>query len=268
MEIFGNKVFDYAIFGGSVKGVLTAAYLAKKNYSVLLINKYGFLGGAITENLVLLQNIDYIDLAEFNDIFFKSNAPEKKIINPEKLKFALQDILVSHNIQPLFHVSPVSIIKNKINLIGKDGMLTVYADKIFDCSDNLYLEYLHGNIFYNKGIYFLTLKEECTPTDLNKILSPIFVHQISNGRYFCAYEINFDDILQVEINSHELVNNLTKLLTEKNYRIELLPLSTYLIPTVKSNSFLFNPLQEINISHHSNILQESINFINKLQKII
>lgn len=267
MEIFGNKVFDFAIYGGSIKGVLTAAYLSKKNYSVILINKYGFLGGAISENLVILQNIENVNLIELNDIFYKNNS-NKKIINPEKLKFNLQDIILSANVQPLFHVSPLSIQDNKINLIGKDGLLTVYANKIFDCSDNFYLEYLQGNIVYNKGIYFLTLKQESTQNDLPNIMNPIFVHQISNNRYLCAYEINFNDILQVEINSHELVNNLTKLLSKINYRIELLPLSTYLIPSIKSNLFLYNPIKEINIPKYDNILQNSVNFINKLQDIV
>jgi hypothetical protein len=269
MEIFSGKQFDYAVYGGSVKGVLTAARLAKQNAKVLLINKYGFLGGAISENLTIMQNLSDINfhdsILKCDDLFYQSDIKNNKFINPEQIKFALQDLLLEHNIEPIFHVSPISIKNNEITLSGKEGLLTVKTDNILDCSDNLYLEYLEKNVIYKKGFYFLTIKGDDKKIDLNKIINPLFVEQISATRYFAGFEIKFADILEVEIIAHELVSKITDELTKIDYRIELLPVSTYLLPEIL-NKPKFELLSNFTIPFYNEILKNSLNYEQLLNK--
>ncbi len=270
MEIFEDKKFDYAVYGGSVKGILTAAHLAKQNAKVLLINKYGFLGGAITENLAIMQNLDNLmfrdSLFKFDDLFYQSDIAKNKFINPEQIKFELQDLLLEYNIDPLFHVSPISISKNEITLSGKEGLLTVKADNILDCSDNLYLEYLNGSITYKKGYYFMTIKGENKNIDLYKIINPLFVHSISDTRYFVGYELKFENITDVEIIAHELVSRITDELIKIDYRIELLPVSSYLLPEVLIDRPKFSLFPNLTISSYYEILKNSLNYEQLLNK--
>lgn len=264
MEIFKDKKFDFAIYGGSVKGILTACILAKKNYKILLINKYGFLGGAISENLNILQNLNSIEfnksLLNFDSLFYNSNNLSQKFINPEQLKFELQDLLLNYAIEPLFHVTPISATQNEINLVGKEGILTVKANKVIDCSDNLYLDFLNKNVSYSKGFYFITIKGEISDKSLKDIINPLFIYQISNKRYFVGFEIEFNDINNVEINAHDLISRITKDLIKLDARIELLPISTYLQPKLIKDNLEFDILNNLNIPDYNNILINALNY--------
>lgn len=263
MKPIENKNFNFIVYGGTIKGVLTAIYLAKKNQKVLLLNKYGFLGGAITENLALLQKFDEQrvknSILEKSDIFYSSGNKNLKFINPEQLKFLLQDLLLEYNIEPLFHVSPISVKNDQITLSGKEGLITIYAENIIDCSDNLYLEFLQNNVNYKKGIYFLTLNGATNEVAIKDILNPLFVYNILGNRYFAAFEINFSDILQVENNAHDKIREISKKIINTNCRIELLPVSTYLQPILVANKLSFSLSNFTDIPEYDSILQNSIN---------
>jgi len=269
MKIFDKK-FDYTIYGGSIKGIITAVYLAKQKQNVLLLNKYGFLGGAITENLALLQKSDNYSLKNSilntTEIFYSTDNKDLNFINPEQLKFLLQDLLLAFNIEPLFHVSPISVKNKQIVLSGKEGLMTINAENIIDCSDNLYLEFLQNNVIYNKGIYFLTLNGVTTEVAIKDILNPLFVYNISGNRYFAAFEIKFSDILQLENNAHNKIREISKKIINTNCRIELLPVSTYLRPVLVANKLSFGLSNFTNIPEYYSILQNSINLEQSLIK--
>jgi len=270
MKPLENKNFNFIVYGGTIKGVLTAIYLAKKDKKVLLLNKYGFLGGAITENLALLQKLDERGLKnsifEKSDIFYSTDNKDLNFINPEQLKFLLQDLLLAYNIEPLFHVSPISVKNKQIVLSGKEGLMTINAENIIDCSDNLYLEFLQNNVIYNKGIYFLTLNGVTTEVAIKDILNPLFVYNISGNRYFTAFEIKFSDILQLENNAHNKIREISKKIINTNCRIELLPISTYLRPVLVANKLSFGLSNFTNIPEYYSILQNSINLEQSLIK--
>jgi hypothetical protein len=58
MKPLENKNFNFIVYGRYYKRCVNSHLFSKERQKVLLLKKYGFLGGAITENLALLQKLD------------------------------------------------------------------------------------------------------------------------------------------------------------------------------------------------------------------
>ncbi len=277
MEYLHNKKYDYIIYGGSITGVIKALLYKKEGVEVLLVNKYGFLGGGITENLNLIQNINTLDVPILNKVILhpaienklsKNIQGNEFLINPEKLKFVLQDLLVENEIDLLFHVKAIEPVKdNKLVLSGKEGKIIVEGKNIIDCSDNFYLHFLNGKVNYTNGVYnFVVVGND--ENKLKKLLPDANITQISDNRYLINLIINFDDILFVETITHKLMNKLTNLLIENNYRIELLPVETYLNPKLDKNYFIedYQPILEYRYLNFDRLFERSIFAENQMRK--
>ncbi|MFH0734365.1 MAG: FAD-dependent oxidoreductase [bacterium] len=272
MEHLYNKKYDYIIYGGSITGVFYALFYKSKGADVLLVNKYGFLGGGITENLCLLQDIYSMNIHKFNKLIldtlgekncYKTNIYQhvyEYFVNHEQLKFVLQDLLVKHNVNLLYHVKAVEPVKdNKLVLMGKEGKIIIEGNKIIDCSDNFYLYFLDGNINYTHGFYnFVVVGND--KDKLKKLVPNADVTQIGDNRYLINLIINFDDVLTVENTAHDLMNIITPILIQNNYRIELLPVETFLMSKFNEDyqSPKFEPIYEYKSGSFISLIERSI----------
>ena len=97
-----RKYYDVIVIGASVPGVFFAIEQKKLGNDVLLINKYGFPGGYLTESLSILQMLErnslfpeienwLSDLEEDNGLLFQASTTN--IFNPENVKISLQKLL-------------------------------------------------------------------------------------------------------------------------------------------------------------------------------
>ncbi len=242
MSLLYNNKYDYIIYGGSISSIFASIYYKNKGCSVLLLNKYGFLGGGITECLNLVQQINFSnDISQtcglIIDRLGKSNLiniyNDYYYINPEMLKFVLQDFVLENKIDLLFHVVPISVKEDSITLMGKEGEMELFANNILDFSDSNTLSYLINPEQKNIGIYNIVVKAK-EISDIKQLFPTSKIFTISNGRYLIETILDFEDILDVEIYAHNFVNDATQKLQHKGYRIELLPAETFI--TNKDNN--------------------------------
>lgn len=245
MSISYNYKYDYIIYGGSISSIIAAIHYKQNGNSVLLLNKYGFLGGGITECLNLVQNIDLgtklpIIAQTIIDNLGNSNfvniANSSYLVNPEMLKFVLQDLVLEHKIDLLYHVVPISINTNSIILMGKEGKIELSANSILDYSDNKVLSYLTNSKQSLIGIYNIVVKAKSI-NELYNIFPSSEIISISNNRFLIETIINFDNLTEVEINAHNLINEVTHKLVKEGNRIELLPAETFLFNNKEQKHF-------------------------------
>ncbi|MBN1637429.1 MAG: FAD-dependent oxidoreductase, partial [Ignavibacteriales bacterium] len=202
MEI---KKFDYIVYFASLAGVVFSIQKARLGKKVLLLNQVGFPGGSITENLNLEQNIP-VEIKSYtmlniikkikkysNGILFQKET--QVILNPEAVKFVLQDELTNSNVNLLFHIrlNKIEIKENSfiVSVVGREGELTFECENLIDASEEFSMsdlgkvgerklqfrrynlvtslianeeflnkDYLIGKIKIDDGRYWLSLKNE------------------------------------------------------------------------------------------------------------
>ncbi|MBE6619358.1 MAG: FAD-dependent oxidoreductase [Ruminococcaceae bacterium] len=158
------KKYDLIVAGGGLAGVAAAVSASREGLSVLLIEKSGTLGGAISNNLVY-PFMRYWTLGEDNKvgnhlssgIFAEMREREKKYTSefslmrfkPEYFKLLLDDMVSEACVDLLFHacLCAVNCEKNKIKSVSVTtdaGILTLEADFFIDTTGD-------GNLFYLAG---------------------------------------------------------------------------------------------------------------------
>lgn len=139
------------VLGGGPAGVSAATSASKHNADVMLIERYGFLGGQSTGGLVIIlcglndcneriikgfcqKTIDYLD-------HYKATKPWNNFIifQPEVLKRCFDDFIVENNIKLLLNTYAVNVIKsdNEISHViveNKGGRSAIQAEVIIDCT--------------------------------------------------------------------------------------------------------------------------------------
>lgn len=163
--------YDIVVAGGGAGGVGAALGAARTGARVLLIEKYGFLGGAATNAQVLAycgffqqgpKPIKAVDgaadlvLDALRDLGltcepFRSPTTSNWIIllEPEAVKLALDRVLAAHGVEVLLHtrVAAVSRTANRIQsvtLAGMDGRSRVAADAFIDATGDANLSLVAG----------------------------------------------------------------------------------------------------------------------------
>ena len=149
------RPYDVVVYGASVAGVLLALHHAAAGRSTLLLNTYGFAGGAVTESLSCLQTPPQAPAAQAQALFGAlatdphyafGEATEGQLLNPEVLKFALQHALESSDVTLLYHVKaraldaaagPDGLLT--LHLIGKEGEFSVQGRQVLDATDSEHL---------------------------------------------------------------------------------------------------------------------------------
>jgi hypothetical protein len=149
-----EKVYDHIIWGASIKGVFRAAELSRQGKSVILLNKFGFPGGKVTESLaslfqknetVLNENmLSAIRKKRFGVLF---EDRQWLLLHPEAVKRSLLETLDNMQAEYLFHVIPISVDENdfiELKLFGRQGHFSVFGKEIHDLSDDRQLNFPSG----------------------------------------------------------------------------------------------------------------------------
>jgi len=156
------KHYDLIVAGGGLTGVAAAVSAAREGLSVLLIEKNGCLGGAISNNLVYpfinywtfppeTGEQYYLNAGIFAEIRKREyeyrtacNEPEERpeyLFKPEYYKFILDDILTESGADVLFHATLFRAKAEgrkvqEICLVTPSGKLTLTADFFIDATGN------------------------------------------------------------------------------------------------------------------------------------
>jgi len=151
-----NKHYDLIVAGGGLTGVAAAVRAAREGLSVLLIEKSGTLGGAISNNLVYPFMRYWTTMPEDNSkkylsagIFAEMRERERKYdpsatdseFKPEYLKLVLDDMVSEAGVDVLFHSTLFEVkteerrIKSA-SVMTPSGVLGFEADFFIDATGN------------------------------------------------------------------------------------------------------------------------------------
>lgn len=229
-----NK-YEHIIYGASVKGIIKSISLKNDGKSVLLLNKFGFTGGAITESLRLLINKKHFEILDdsLESKIYKKILDEnysilgetetEYIINPEVVKIVLLKFIEEGNLEHLFHVVPSSIDNNIVELIAKEGLISIEFENFSDESDEKFLNHLMQNEdrsikrFYN---IIVTKSNNLSFLKFDKIVKSA---ELKDGRYFVSLEIKEEDEIEANHKAQFLADELSEYLDKSGNRIQLLP---------------------------------------------
>ena len=160
-----NVKYNVIVAGGGLAGVFSAIACAREGMKVLLLERYGFLGGMATSGLVnpfmsyfTISKADGVEIPVNNAGLFqtlleklteKNSLKERVFFNEEILKIILDEMIIENKIDVLFH-SFVFEAKKEGNLIksikaiGKSGVREYEADYFIDATGDADLAYLSG----------------------------------------------------------------------------------------------------------------------------
>lgn len=111
------KKYDLIVLGGGISGVAAATAAAREGLSVLLIEKYGSLGGAMSQSQVFpfmgstLKGSNppvYLSAGLF--IEMKARRAKYNDLSPEVFKFVFDDMLTEAGVDVLFHTTAYSAV--------------------------------------------------------------------------------------------------------------------------------------------------------------
>lgn len=157
---------DLAILGGGLTGVAAAVAARRKGVKdVMLIERYGFLGGMATAGLVnpfmtyfkarsSRDKENQLVFGIFQEILDKlddlDGLRDKTTFDAEALKLVLSRMIVDAGVKLLLHtrlagvVMADSSIVDGVNIINKSGHHVVKADVFIDCTGDADLAYVAG----------------------------------------------------------------------------------------------------------------------------
>ena len=161
------KKYDLAVVGGGFSGVAAAVSAAEEGLSVVLVEKSGALGGAMSNCLVYpfmnfwtnnpeTKEKEYLSCGIFEKMrerqrLLEPNAKDTKF-NPEYYKMALDSMCEDAGVDILFHATLYDVVvDNKkiksIKVIAGSNKIEIEADFFIDATGD-------GNLFYLAGCDF------------------------------------------------------------------------------------------------------------------
>ena len=144
-----TMAFDIAVAGGGLSGVCAAVAVARSKKSVLLIEKYGFLGGMTTAAFFTPWQLQgtFEDCGIIGSEVLSSLETMKGIrvcggrtaVDLESLKFVLQEILLRHNVALLLHSQCCGLEKKDTSILSlelqcREGRVAVAAKQFVDAT--------------------------------------------------------------------------------------------------------------------------------------
>ncbi|MGB9663969.1 MAG: FAD-dependent oxidoreductase [Ignavibacteria bacterium] len=242
--------FDTIIYSANISGVVASLILKYKGQKVLLLNRYGFFGGTITESLNLLQKKVELDsdtythkilnrVAEFNEgILFKDD--KYILFNPEIVKYILQKLCEENEIELLFHITPYQIDFSdetiKVTVIGKEGEINLSTSRLIDLSS----EFTFAPLIDKTSRKFLNAKVNFISTPVNEAVLVEGARKIKlkDERWWISVDLNPQNIFEVEENANQTLDKIDELLRQNKSRIQIVPAQSHLIFSFqKSNKF-------------------------------
>jgi len=181
-------MYDIIVAGGGVAGVSAAVAAARLGADVVLVERYGFLGGCTTAGLVnpfmtheTLDGKTKLVAGLFDEIKDRLKAYDGIMVNcfdPEVMKIVLLDMVLEANVTVKFH-SLINETKDEkvyyeMEIINKSGKEILQAKRIIDTSGDgdvaysLGADYEQGN--KNGKPQAVTLMFDMAGVDLDKTL--------------------------------------------------------------------------------------------------
>lgn len=158
-----EKLWDLIVVGGGLTGVAAAVSARRQGLDVLILEKAGFLGGAIGTMLIspfmpysTKVNGERFDLSrgffkELHDLLKETGglSGNQECIHEEYVKLALDRLVAKENIQPLFHACLCGIEKEgqeikAVKVTTKAGVLTFRARYFIDATGDADLSVMAG----------------------------------------------------------------------------------------------------------------------------
>jgi hypothetical protein len=136
------KHWDVVVAGGGPGGVPAAVAAARNGASVLLVEKYGFLGGMATAGLVnpfMRSGLAKGLFSEFADVLAKNGALLKdgRTFDEEPMKWLLDRFVLDSGAEVLFHAQVLGVLGGNgrieaIRVLHKGGVEDISADVFVD----------------------------------------------------------------------------------------------------------------------------------------
>ncbi|MFN2304991.1 MAG: FAD-dependent oxidoreductase, partial [Anaerolineales bacterium] len=147
------KKVDILVCGGGFGGFAAAFSAAKMGHRVMLIEKYGFLGGLVTSSLVITTpplnngiNLEIVKRLKANQVYVETHNlgtdfedMEMFSIDPEIVKYEFVNMLLERKVELLLHTYIVDVISKDDHLEGvivetKAGRMAILAKTIVDAT--------------------------------------------------------------------------------------------------------------------------------------
>ena len=177
-----ETVFDVVVVGGGLSGVMAAISAARENKNVLLVEKYGFLGGMATAGLVnpfmgwfeagskKIANAGLFSTLLNEMVKMQiSYEPNPNRYKEQLLKILLDDMVRHAGVKTLFHARLSDVVlKNKtiqyIVISTISGNIDIHGKYFIDATGN-------GDLFAFAGLEYFLRKG---PTDYSQPLTTCF----------------------------------------------------------------------------------------------
>ncbi|MBQ8164028.1 MAG: FAD-dependent oxidoreductase [Clostridia bacterium] len=170
------KKYDLIVIGGGLSGVAAAVCASRQGASVLLVERNGSLGGAMSNCSVYpfmwySVKTESGENRELSDGIFKEMCNRHKALTdgtngyqPEFFKFVLDDMVCESGVDVLFHTQLIDVMKDKrtlksVRLAGKEGVYDAEADFFIDATGD-------GDLLFYSGCEFQLGREKdylCQP---------------------------------------------------------------------------------------------------------
>ena len=187
------KKYDLIVLGGGISGVAAATAAAREGLSVLLIEKYGCLGGAMSQSQVypfmgstLKGSNPPVYLSAGLFIEMKERRAKYSDPSPEVYKFVFDDMLTEAGADVLFHTTAYSAVcedrrVKALKVTSRGRELEFFADYFIDATGD-------GELIAMTGCEFTVGRESdgyCQPMTTCFRLAGVDVDKFyANEKYF------------------------------------------------------------------------------------
>lgn len=169
---------DVLVCGGGLAGTMAAVAAARQGARVLLVERYGFLGGNATGGAVaqfnswqtaggrrvvaglalkVVERLRGYEAVRDHEVFVMSTGHKMDRVeySPEILKLVLDDLVTDAGVQPLLHASVLDVGTGQgrigtVRLLTKSGVLDVRPEVVIDTSGDV-------DVLHRAGAPFLEL---------------------------------------------------------------------------------------------------------------
>lgn len=275
--------FDTIIFSANLAGIVTALKSKTEGEKVLLLNRYGFFGGTLTESLNLYQRkiLTSESKSDFLNKILKQISLDKDgilfedddyfILNPEVVKYKLQKICEEYNVELLFHITPykVEFKDDEINLlvIGREGEIKLKCKRLFDFSTEFSFAPLidkSSRIFLKSFVNFITL-----PVPDESIFDDTYRKiKLNDKRWWISLEHNNLNLTNVEFAAQESLDLFDKKLRDNGSRIQIVPAQSNLIFDFKRTDKFNKRIYFLTDFIHSFNPEDELIIANSIEKVI
>ncbi len=229
-----KEFYDYIIYGAGYKGIILAEKLSERGAEVLLLNRYGFPGGDITEALDLIAPAEsehpFLKKIKIYPSGFFYEGKDKIILNPEAVKILLLKRIIDSKLDTLFHIHPWKIESSPdffhVSIAAREGNRIINSKALIDTSSESELikpvlpardeNFSHSlNLLINKQNMNGNIQ-------LLKEYSPV---PLTGSLLFLSTELKNRNNLNIDP-EHEAIKTIRDKSLESGFTIYLLPLKS------------------------------------------